>query len=464
MARCSRRARQRRRRVLRKYMAILPRYTSSPFPDDDLTPRERRLSWEQLAPLGLESVLNLSAADVGAFFDEGFEREPRLFERSCAGSWLAALPRWADVFEVVARCERGRGAGLAQALVFKDGAPSTAYASAAHGWLDAASIIVNRLDAVWEGARQLSVDLRHHLPHAYCQLYATPASAQAVDAHADDRDVFVVQLEGSKRWVVYGDPPVPLPNPSEQAGKCFALPVDHEASAPRRVEATLHRGDVLYVPRGYVHEAKTAGEASLHATVAVATYDWTWAKLCAAASTSDASAALAAAARLEKRTVTPRGAQWWRRCADPALVCAGHGAARRERARKVAGVAGEELDVAAEELAAAFADRLKTHRAAQAAPIDGDAAAPPKLRTLAPGVFVRRLRDGEAAKKASGAGGLVAREEMAAILPVILAAVSTAPFDVDKWTALDPLSRSALAAVAVDLGILVVCGADGARV
>ena len=53
---------------------------------------------------------------------------------------------------------------------------------------------------------------------------------------------------------------------------------------------------------------------------------------------------------------------------------------------------------------------------------------------------------------------------MAAILPVILAAVSTAPFDVDKWTALDPLSRSALAAVAVDLGILVVCGADGARV
>ena len=91
MARCSRRARQRRRRVLRKYMAILPRYTSSPFPDDDLTPRERRLSWEQLAPLGLESVLNLSAADVGAFFDEGFEREPRLFERSCADSWLAAL-------------------------------------------------------------------------------------------------------------------------------------------------------------------------------------------------------------------------------------------------------------------------------------------------------------------------------------------------------------------------------------
>ena len=77
---------------------------------------------------------------------------------------------------------------------------------------------------------------------------------------------------------------------------------------------------------------------------------------------------------------------------------------------------------------------------------------------------MRRLRDGEAAKKASGAGGLVAREEMAAILPVILAAVSTAPFDVDKWTALDPLSRSALAAVAVDLGILVVCGADGARV
>ena len=34
-------------------------------------------------------------------------------------------------------------------------------------------------------------------------------------------------------------------------------------------------GDVLYVPRGFVHEATTQNEASLHLTVAVPSYDWT---------------------------------------------------------------------------------------------------------------------------------------------------------------------------------------------
>ena len=35
---------------------------------------------------------------------------------------------------------------------------------------------------------------------------------------------------------------------------------------------TLRRGDVLYMPRGYVHEARTAGSGgSFHVTVAIST-------------------------------------------------------------------------------------------------------------------------------------------------------------------------------------------------
>ena len=41
--------------------------------------------------------------------------------------------------------------------------------------------------------------------------------AQAVAAHADDRDVFVLQLHGEKQWKVYGEPPVPFPYTHEQA-------------------------------------------------------------------------------------------------------------------------------------------------------------------------------------------------------------------------------------------------------
>ena len=44
--------------------------------------------------------------------------------------------------------------------------------------------------------------LRADFFHAYGQLYITPPLAQAVQQHADDRDVFVIQLEGSKKWKV----------------------------------------------------------------------------------------------------------------------------------------------------------------------------------------------------------------------------------------------------------------------
>jgi hypothetical protein len=57
------------------------------------------------------------------------------------------------------------------------------------------------------------------LPHAFANLYATPPCAQAVAAHADDRDVFVLQVSGAKAWRVYGAPPVPLPYPNEQVGE-----------------------------------------------------------------------------------------------------------------------------------------------------------------------------------------------------------------------------------------------------
>ena len=94
-------------------------------------------------------------------------------------------------------------------------------------------------------------------PHAYCQLYATPAAGQAVCAHADDRDVFVVQLQGTKRWLVYGNPPVVLPHADEQVGKSDAHPLEpeHVAEGNVAIEVELTPGDALYIPRGFVHQA-----------------------------------------------------------------------------------------------------------------------------------------------------------------------------------------------------------------
>jgi hypothetical protein len=315
---------------------------------------------------------------------------------------------------------------------------------------------VNRADCVDEACRKLSVSLRTHLPHAYVQLYATPPHAQAVDAHADDRDVFVVQLEGKKSWVVYAVPPVPFPNNDEQAGKAFALPPDFETQAPRAVECTLKRGDVLYVPRGFVHAATCGAAPSLHATVAVATYDWTWGKLCAAAAGESWLGRTPAkiVQKLEKYT-------YWRRCAAPPLVCDGHGSKAWQRAvaelDKLAGVVGVEPNV----VVGAWRERLAPHRAAQDAPLafrDG-------MGVTDRGVYLRRRRSGEGRDEgveADDRGGLQAREELQAVLPQLLAAITEAPCRVDDvWKALDPFSRIALAHVGRALGLLTTCDASG---
>ena len=146
---------------------------------------------------GVEALLGPRSAKY--FFRESWEQRPELYRRSCDASILASLPRWRDLSSIFAAAQTPP----AQGIVMRDGAASRDYASPAHAWLDGCSLIVNRADCVDEACRKLSVLLRAHLPHAYVQLYATPPHAQAVDAHADDRDVFVVQLEGKKSWVVY---------------------------------------------------------------------------------------------------------------------------------------------------------------------------------------------------------------------------------------------------------------------
>ncbi len=100
----------------------------------------------------------------------------------------------------------------------------------------------------------------------HANLYLTPAGAQGFDVHFDAHEVFVLQLEGRKTWRLY-EPVRTLPLPNER----FKVPRDQ--LGPVR-EVHLEPGDLLYLPRGHVHEAFTAEEASMHLTVGVHVYRW----------------------------------------------------------------------------------------------------------------------------------------------------------------------------------------------
>ena len=100
----------------------------------------------------------------------------------------------------------------------------------------------------------------------HANLYLTPEGAQGFDAHFDTHEVFVLQLEGAKQWRLFGSPR-PLPLVDER----FDVPKD-QLGPPREVR--LEAGDLLYIPRGFVHEAFTSEQASLHLTVGVNVYRW----------------------------------------------------------------------------------------------------------------------------------------------------------------------------------------------
>ena len=115
--------------------------------------------------------------------------------------------------------------------------------------------------------------------------------AQGFAAHWDDVDVFILQLEGRKRWRVgaCADDVYRLPRVSSE---------DFDEEALRRLcphlsEIVLEPGDVLYLPRGFIHSAVTEGlQNSLHLTLSCHRAN-SWADLLEAALPSALSEAIA---------------------------------------------------------------------------------------------------------------------------------------------------------------------------
>lgn len=97
--------------------------------------------------------------------------------------------------------------------------------------------------------------------------YLTPARAQGARHHYDTHDVFVLQMVGSKRWTMYGTP-VELP----LSGQDFDSTI-HEQGAST-MEFELEPGDLAYIPRGVVHDARSSEILSLHLTLGILCYRW----------------------------------------------------------------------------------------------------------------------------------------------------------------------------------------------
>ena len=130
------------------------------------------------------------------------------------------------------------------------------------------TIVLAFLDTVLPPLTSLCRSLERELSFPLqANVYLTPAHAKGAEYHYDTHDVFVLQIVGSKRWTLYGTP-VELP----LGGQDFD-PRVHPKGAPT-LAFELEAGDVAYIPRGVVHDARSSDDLSLHITLGVLCYRW----------------------------------------------------------------------------------------------------------------------------------------------------------------------------------------------
>jgi ribosomal protein L16 Arg81 hydroxylase len=131
-----------------------------------------------------------------------------------------------------------------------------------------ATIVLQGLHHLWlplaSYCRQLEAFFGHPVQ---ANAYYTPAGSQGLPVHHDTHEVISLQVAGSKRWLVY-EPVLELPLKNQRYRSALGVPGE------AILDVTLRAGDTLYLPRGWLHQALTSEDDSLHITVGVNVRRW----------------------------------------------------------------------------------------------------------------------------------------------------------------------------------------------
>ena len=220
-------------------------------------------------------ALTLDPVSAASFFDESWERQPRVIAR-------ADRERFRELLDVagIERLVCETGMRMPAFRLVKDGSPLppsdytddipwrpgsfsqiASVERVAAEFAAGATLVLQALH-LWRPAVAVycrGLEMRLGFP-VQANAYLTPAAAQGFAVHHDTHDVFVLQVEGRKRWRLY-EPRLELPLKDQRWSQDLGdvgTPVD---------EFTLEAGDTLYVPRGWPHEAETSHVQALHLTI-----------------------------------------------------------------------------------------------------------------------------------------------------------------------------------------------------
>ncbi|XP_053242351.1 ribosomal oxygenase 2 [Podarcis raffonei] len=94
-------------------------------------------------------------------------------------------------------------------------------------------------------------------------VYITPPGSQGLPPHYDDVEVFILQLEGKKHWRLY--------KPTVHLAQEYNTEPEEKIGTPTH-DFILKPGDLLYFPRGTIHQADTPPGISHSTHVTISTY------------------------------------------------------------------------------------------------------------------------------------------------------------------------------------------------
>jgi len=209
------------------------------------------------------------------FFEENWEKKPLVVQRECA-EYYRSLLTLDEVDRVLATLDL-RYPNVVLKNAARDVSPedytvrggSLDVARVYELFAEGSTVTLAYLDTAIPALTALCRGLEAEFSHPFqANVYLTPPGSQGAKVHYDTHDVFVLQVTGSKRWTIFGTP-VELPLRNQDFD-----PSEHAAGSPTH-EFELCAGDAAYIPRGWVHEARSSDNVSLHITVGVLVYTWT---------------------------------------------------------------------------------------------------------------------------------------------------------------------------------------------
>ncbi|SUT99836.1 Cupin superfamily protein [Actinobacillus lignieresii] len=101
--------------------------------------------------------------------------------------------------------------------------------------------------------------------HIFSSLYIAFNTQRSFKSHWDSRDIFAIQMQGKKRWVVHSPT---FKNPLFMHRSKDMPEYDPELNNIY-MDIILEAGDILYLPRGWWHDPIPVGEETVHLAIGI---------------------------------------------------------------------------------------------------------------------------------------------------------------------------------------------------